>query len=186
MHKFSSTSALIINNKNQKNLFRNDVNFNRKVCDFDNKCLTLHYKIKDAMIRKAIRQKLEDTGTRQTAFCKVIGVAASNFNAFLNGSRTLSYPKLIKALEELGLSVGLKAAGRAVLPPSELPEIFKSYYSVSGMKVKEVAEKTNIDNTCLTAFFNGYRTMSIRNIEKVMALFHLDVVEYINPKKKTA
>ncbi len=138
------------------------------------------------MIRQAIRKKLEDSGIKQREFCKVIGVASSNFNAFLKGSRTLSYPKFIKAMEELGLSIGLKAAGRAVLPPSELPEIFKSYFAVSGMKVKEVAEKTDIDNTCLTAFFNGYRNMPIRNIEKVMSLFHLDVVEYINPKKKTA
>lgn len=138
------------------------------------------------MIRKAIRQKLENSGIKQAVFCKVIGVAASNFNAFLNGTRTLSYPKLIKALEELGLSVGLKAAGRAALPPSELPEIFKSYFAVSGMKVKEVAEKTDIDNTCLTAFFNGYRNMPVKNLEKIMELFHLDVVEYINPKKKSA
>ena len=121
------------------------------------------------MIRTAIRKKLEDSGIKQREFCKVIGVASSNFNAFLNG-----------------LSIGLKAAGRAALPPSELPEILKSHFAVSGMKVKEVAEKTDIDNTCLTAFFNGYRNMPIRNIEKVMTLFHLDVVEYINPKKKSA
>ena len=138
------------------------------------------------MIRTAIRKKLEDSGIKQREFCKVIGVASSNFNALLNGSRTLSYPKFVKAMEELGLSIGLKTAGRAALPPSELPEILKSHFAVSGMKVKEVAEKTDIDNTCLTAFFNGYRNMPIRNIEKVMTLFHLDVVEYINPKKKSA
>ena len=138
------------------------------------------------MIRKAIRQKLTERGIKQADFCKVIGVAASNFNAFLNGTRSLSYPKLVKALEELGLSVGLKAAGRAILPPSELSEIFKSHFAVSGMKVKEVAEKTDTDNTCLTAFFNGYRKLPIKSLEKVMVLFNLDVVEYINPKKKTA
>lgn len=164
----------------------NDANNLRKVCKNDNKCLTLHIQINDAMIRKAIRQKLAALGIKQTEFSKVIGVAASNFNAFLTGSRTLSYPKVVKSLDELGLSVGLKAAGRATLPPSELPEIFKSYFAVSGLKLKEVAEKTDIDDTCLTAFFNGYRTMPVKNIEKVMALFNLDVVEYINPKKKSA
>lgn len=138
------------------------------------------------MIRKAIRHKLTEQGIKQVDFCKVIGVASSNFNAFLNGTRSLSYPKLVKTLDELGLSVGLKAAGKAILPPSELPEIFKSHFAVSGMKVKEVAEKTDIDNTCLTAFFNGYRNLPIKNLEKVMALFNLDVVEYISPKKKTA
>lgn len=167
-------------------MLSNDVNNSRKVCIIDNKCLTLHYQINYAMIRKAIRRKLAETGIKQTEFSKVIGVAASNFNAFLTGSRTLAYTKVVKALEELGLSVGLKAAGRAVLPPSELPEIFKSHFAVSGMKLKDVADKTEIDDTCLTAFFNGYRTMPVKNIEKVMALFNLDVVEYINPKKKTA
>lgn len=138
------------------------------------------------MIRRAIRRKLAESGITQTQFCKVIGVAPSNFNSFLTGVRTMSYQKVVKALEELGLSIGLKAAGRAALPPSELPEIFKSYFAISGMKIKEVAEKTEIDNTCLTAFFNGYRTLPLKGIEKVMELFNLDVVEYINPKKKSA
>lgn len=167
-------------------MLRNDVNNIRKVCINDNICLTLHYQIDDAMIRKAIRQKLAALGIKQTEFSKVIGVASSNFNAFLTGNRTLSYPKVVKALDELGLSVGVKAAGRASLPSSELPEILKSHFAVSGMKLKDVAESTDIDDTCLTAFFNGYRTMPVKNIEKVMALLNLDVVEYINPKKKTA
>lgn len=167
-------------------MLRNDENNYRKVCEKDNICLTLHYQNQNAMIRRAIRRKLAESGITQTQFSKVIGVAPSNFNSFLTGVRTMSYQKVVKALEELGLSIGLKAAGRAVLPPSELPEIFKSYFAVSGMKIKEVAEKTEIDNTCLTAFFNGYRTLPLKGIEKVMELFNLDVVEYINPKKKSA
>ena len=53
------------------------------------------------------------------------------------------------------------------------------------MKIKDIAEKAGIDNTCLTTFLNGYRNMPVKNMEKVMAVLHLEVVPYKKRKKKT-
>lgn len=167
-------------------MLSNDVKIYRKVCKNDNICVTLHYLNDHSMIRKALRQKMKDSGMTQREFCKYLGVATSNFNAFLNGTRSLPYGTLIKALDKLGLSIGTQGARVASLPPTELPEIFKSHAAVSGLKIKDIADKTGVDNTCLTSFFNGYRTMQVKNLEKVMTLLHLDVVAYINPRKKSA
>ena len=84
------------------------------------------------------------------------------------------------------LDAFLPRARMASLPPTELSEIFKSHAAVSGMKIKEIAEKAGVDNTCLTSFLNGYRTMPVKNLEKVMEILKLDVVSYINPRKKSA
>lgn len=138
------------------------------------------------MIRKALKQKMTDSEMTQKEFSAYLGIAPSNFNAFLNGTRSLPYGTLIKALDKLNLSVGRQGARVASLPPTELSEIFKSHAAVSGMKIKEIAEKAGVDNTCLTSFFNGYRTMPVKNLEKVMEILKLDVVSYINPRKKSA
>lgn len=137
------------------------------------------------MIRTGIRHKIEADKIKQAYFSARIGVKPSNFNAFLNGTRSLPYATLIHALELLDLSVGTAGAHTASLPPTELPEIFKSHVSVSGMKIKDIAEKAGIDNTCLTTFLNGYRNMPVKNMEKVMTVLHLDVVPYKKRKKKT-
>lgn len=134
------------------------------------------------MIRTTIKEKIEASGMTQGEFSKAIGVALSNFNAFLNGSRSLPYGKLIMTFEKLNLSIGRKGAKMAPLPPTELPMIFKSHASVSGMKIREIADRAGVDNTCLTSFFNGYRNMPVKNLEKVMAVLNLDLVPYISKK----
>lgn len=138
------------------------------------------------MIRTAIKQQIKDSGIKQKEFCVEIGVAESNFSAFLSGTRSLPYDTLIVVFDKLNLSVGTKGTRKATLPPSELSEIFRSHASVSGMKVKEISEKTGVDSTCLTSFFNGYRHIPVKNLEKVMEVLNLDVLEYINPRKKSA
>lgn len=138
------------------------------------------------MIRKALKQKMTDSNMTQKEFSSYLGIAPSNFNAFLNGTRSLPYSTLIKAMEKLNLSIGTQGAKVASLPPTELPEIFKSHAAVSGLKIKDIADRTGVDSTCLTSFFNGYRTLPVKNLEKVMTLLHLDVVPYILPRKKTA
>ena len=72
-------------------MFRNDVNSYRKVCNNDNICVTLHYLNDHSMIRKALKQKMTDSDMIQKEFSTYLGIAPSNFNAFLNGTRSLPY-----------------------------------------------------------------------------------------------
>lgn len=110
-------------------------------------------------------------------------MATPNFNAFLKGSRTLPYPKFVKVLEELSLTIGPKALGASIMPPTELPEIIRQGIDSAGLKIREVANQAEIDVSCLSAFLNGSRTTPIRNVEKLMIVLGLDIVRYIRPKK---
>ncbi len=134
------------------------------------------------MVRERIRIAIEESEWSQHSFSNRIGIATPNLNAFLKGTRSLPYPKFVKALDELALTIGSKKSGASILPPSELPEIVRQSIDLTGFKIREVAEKTGIDIACLSTFLNGSRTTPIRNIEKLMEVLDLDVVRLIRPK----
>lgn len=139
------------------------------------------------MVREKIRTAIETSDWSQHTFSAKIGIATPNLNAFLKGTRSLPYPKFVKALDELALTIGPKNQGASILPPSELPEIFRLGIESAGLKIKEVSEQTGIDLACLSTFINGNRTTPIRNIEKLMVALGLDFVKLIRPKaQKTA
>lgn len=135
------------------------------------------------MVREKIKTALDVKGWSQHAISEKIGIACPNLNAFLNGARPLPYPKLIRLLDELALTIGPKKQGQSIIPPSELPEIFRTSIENSGLMIKEVAEQTGIDLACLSTFLNGSRTTPIRNLEKLMFALDLDVVSLIRPRK---
>lgn len=134
------------------------------------------------MVRKKIRNAIDESEWSQHSFSARIGIATPNLNAFLKGTRSLPYPKFVKALDELALTIGPKKSGASILPPSELPEIIRQGIDSAGLKIREVAEKTGIDMACLSTFLNGSRTTPIRNIEKLMEALDLDIVRLIRPK----
>lgn len=138
------------------------------------------------MVRERIRTEVEALEQSQAKFSRSVGVAPPNFNSFLQGTRTLPYQKLVRVLDELGLTVGPRNHGASIMPPSELPEIFRQEIEVSGMKIREVAEQAQIDQACLSTFLNGSRTTPLRNIESLMHVLNLDVVKLIRPKTKVA
>jgi hypothetical protein len=134
------------------------------------------------MVRERIRMAIDASDFSQHQFSEKIGVATPNLNAFLKGARSLPYPKLVKALDELALTIGPRSAGASIMPPSEMPEIFRQNIDNAGMKIKDVAEQTGIDIACLSTFLNGSRTTPIRNIEKLMKHLDLDLVRLIRPQ----
>lgn len=139
------------------------------------------------MVRERLRTAIEASQYSQHSFSRIIGVATPNLNAFLKGTRSLPYKKFIVALDELNLTVGPKASGASIVPPIELPVIFRQAIENAGMKIKDVAEESKIDLAGLSTFLNGSRTMPIRNIEKLMNTLDYDFVKFIKPKcKKTA
>lgn len=139
------------------------------------------------MVREKIRTAIDESDWSQHTFSAKIGMATPNFNAFLKGNRSLPYPKLVKALDELELTIGPKKSGASILPPSELPEIFRQGIDSLGLKIREVAEQCGMDVACLSTFLNGSRSTPIRNIEKLMVLLDLEIVKLIRPKvRRTA
>jgi ribosome-binding protein aMBF1 (putative translation factor) len=138
------------------------------------------------MVRERIRTAIENSNWSQHTFSAKIGIATPNFNAFLKGTRPLPYPKFIKTLDELALTIGPKSSGASIIPPSEMPEIFRQQIELSGYKIMEVAQKAEIDLACLSTFLNGSRTTPIRNIEKLMRVLNLDLVKLIRPKAPAA
>lgn len=138
------------------------------------------------MIRERIRIEIESSEWSQHSFSRLIDVATPNLNAFLQGTRTLPYKKFIDALDKLNLTIGPKGSGASIIPPTELPEIFRQGIENAGMKIKDAASKSNIDLACLSTFLNGSRTMPIRNLEKLMNTIGYDFVKLIKPKCKRA
>lgn len=133
------------------------------------------------MVREKIRNAIDESEWSQHTFSAKIGIATPNLNAFLKGTRSLPYPKFVKALDELALTIGPRKSGASILPPNELPEIVRQGIDSVGLKIREVAEKTGMDIACLSTFLNGSRTTPIRNIEKLMDVLDLDVVRLIRP-----
>lgn len=138
------------------------------------------------MIRERIRIEIESSEWSQHSFSRLIDVATPNLNAFLQGTRTLPYKKFIDALDKLNLTIGPKGSGASIIPPTELPEIFRQGIENAGMKIKDAASKSSIDLACLSTFLNGSRTMPIRNLEKLMNTIGYDFVKLIKPKCKRA
>lgn len=128
------------------------------------------------MVREKIRNAIIESGKSQGKFCSELGIASSNFNAWLNGNRTLPYPSLVKVLLHLGLSVGPKSVGFSYLPANELPEVFLQQMSHICMRVKDVSSATGIDPSVLSSFLTGARRMSTNNVEKAMNCLNLDIV----------
>lgn len=141
------------------------------------------------MVRERIRTAIEASEYSQHQFSEKIGVATPNLNAFLKGSRSLPYPKLVKALDELALTIGPRSAGVSILPPSEMAEIFRQNIESAGKKIKDVSEETGIDVSSLSLYLNGTRTTPLRNVEKLMKVLGFDVIPYLRlnkPIKETA
>lgn len=128
------------------------------------------------MVREQIKQKINESGLSHSQFSKKLGMAASNFNAWINGARTLPFPTFIKMLNLLGLSVGPKAVGFSYIPPDDLPEIFYMQMRQSGVKICDIARQTGIDPSVLSAFLTGARRMSTNNVEKTMDVLGLGIV----------
>lgn len=138
------------------------------------------------MVREKIRIAIESSDWSQHTISAKVGIKTPNLNAFLKGARPLPYQTLVKVLDELALTIGPKSAGASILPPSEMPEIFRQSIENAGQKIKDVAENTGIDVACLSTFLNGSRSMPVRNLEKLMTELGLDLVRLIRPKKKSA
>lgn len=131
------------------------------------------------MIREKIKEAIDLSERSQREVATSIGVTAPNLNGFLNGTRPLPFIKLIMLLEEMALTIGPKNSAQSIIPPTELREIFRMSIDDSGMKIKDAAEKAKIDIASLSTFLNGSRTMPLRNIERVMEVFDLDVVQLL-------
>lgn len=128
------------------------------------------------MLREEIKQKIHESGKSHSRFSKELGMAASNFNAWINGARTLPYPTFIKMLNLLGLSVGPKAVGFSYMTADDLPEIFYMQMKQTGIKICDIARKTGIDPSVLSAYLTGARRMSTANVEKTMEVLGLGIV----------
>lgn len=133
------------------------------------------------MVRERIRLEIEASEWSQHSFSRLIGVATPNLNAFLKGTRSLPYKKFVIALDKLNLTIGPKNSVASIMPPSELPEIFRQGIENSCMKIKDAAIKSSIDLACLSTFLNGSRTMPIRNIEKLMSTLGYNLIKLVKP-----
>lgn len=128
------------------------------------------------MVREEIKQKIHETGISNARVSKKLGMAASNFNAWINGARTLPYPTFIKMLNLLGLSVGPKAVGFSYMTADDLPEIFYMQMKQTGIKICDISRQTGIDPSVLSAYLTGARRMSTNNVEKTMEVLGLGIV----------
>lgn len=138
------------------------------------------------MVREKIRTAIETSDWSQHTLSAKVGIKTPNLNAFLKGTRPLPYPTLVKVLDELALTIGPKSQPQSIMPPSEMPEIFRQSIDNLGMKIKEVADLTGIDVACVSTFLNGSRTTPVRNIEKMMVVLGLDLIRLVRPKAKSA
>lgn len=128
------------------------------------------------MVREKIRQAISESGMSHSQFSRELGMCSTNFNAWINGARTLPFPFFIKALNMLGLSVGPKSVGFSYIPADDLPEIFYMQMRQTGIKICDIARQTGIDPSVLSAFLTGARRMSTNNIEKAMEVLGLGIV----------
>lgn len=137
------------------------------------------------MIREEIKQKIIESGQSYAQFSKKLGMAASNFNAWINGARTLPYSTFIKMLNLLNLSVGSKAVGFSYIPADDMPEILYMQMKSTGIKICDISRQTGVDPSVLSAFLTGARRMSTNNVEKVMAVLGLGIVRCTSSVKET-
>lgn len=128
------------------------------------------------MVREKIKQAINDSGVSHSQFSRKLGMCPTNFNAWINGARTLPFPTFIKALNMLGLSVGPKAVGFSYIPADDLQEIFYMQMRQTGIKICDIARQTGIDPSVLSAFLTGARRMSTNNVEKAMEVLGLEIV----------
>lgn len=128
------------------------------------------------MVREKIRQAINDSGMSHSQFSRKLGMCPTNFNAWINGARTLPFHSFINALNLLGLSVGPTSVDFSYIPADELPEIFYMQMRQTGIKICDIARRTGIDPSVLSAFLTGARRMSTNNVEKTMEVLGLGIV----------
>lgn len=128
------------------------------------------------MVREEIKKTISEKGMSHSQFSQKLGMAPSNFNAWMNGARTLPYPTFIKMLNLLGLSIGPKAVGFSYIPADDIQEIFYMQMRQTGIKICDIARQTGIDPSVLSAFLTGARRMSTNNVEKAMDVLGLSIV----------
>lgn len=136
------------------------------------------------MVREKIRTAIETSDWSQHTLSAKVGIKTPNLNAFLKGTRPLPYPTLVKVLDELALTIGPKSQPQSIMPPSEMPEIFRQAIDLKGEQIKDIADSTEVNVASLSTFLNGSRSMPVRNIEKIMRALDLDIIHYIKPRKK--
>lgn len=128
------------------------------------------------MFRAAITTKLKASGRKQKEVCQTLGLHVSNFNAYLSGSRSLPLRDLVRVMVELKLSVGAKSQPMAVMPATMMEDVVRDAVWQSGMPMKEVSAKSGIDNSVLSSFMNGSRSMAVKHLETLMEMFNLVVL----------
>lgn len=128
------------------------------------------------MFRAAITEKLKVSGRKQKEICQTLGLHVSNFNAYLSGSRSLPYRDIVRVMVELKLSVGAKSQPMALLPATMMEEVVRDAVRQSGMPMKDISAKSGIDNSVLSSFMNGSRSMAVKHLETLMGMFHLVVL----------
>lgn len=125
--------------------------------------------------RSNIQQRIQDIGTTQRKVCKEIKVSEQSLCNFLKGARSFPYQKYVKLLEAIGFSIGRgDAIGQH--PATDIPRIIRDSITESSIKIKDIAQNSNVNSTSLSSFLTKKRGISVPALERILDCLGLDYV----------
>ena len=132
--------------------------------------------IKSAKLNDSILKRMAALEISQNKVSEDLGLTPQNFNSFINGGRVMPYEHLMSVLAYLRLGVGDVGAKKASFTAREINKEVRRKINERGMKVKDAACLTGINASTLSSFLKGSRSISNRNIEKLMEVFDICVL----------
>lgn len=126
------------------------------------------------MLSERILKQMQHRGVNQKTLCVILGLQPSNFSAFLSGRRAIPYKDAVRVLSYLRMTVGKD--GTSSVAAENMHVIICNEISKQGKKIAEVSRGTGINRCMLSSYFNGYRTIPVRQLDKLVDYLNLDYV----------
>lgn len=127
--------------------------------------------------RCKIQQRIKDIGTTQRNVSKEIEVSEQSLCNFLKGVRSFPYLKYVKLLEVIGFTIGIDG-GLGKYPAADIPVIIRERIAENDIKIKDIANTSNVNSSSLSSFLTKKRGLSVLAIERIVDCLGLDYVCY--------